>query len=354
MPAPFPPLALPLDPAATKTVTEPGGTTIVQSRLIRAPRERVWTAWTDPAQLGQWWGPRGFSVTTRLFEFRVGGHWAFTMHGPDPDPRSRNPGRPRDFPNHVVWTRIESGGQPGDAGTLAGPWRLEYRHVQADRVDSMLFRSAVTFEERGGDTLLTWEGDFGTHAVREQLIGDYRADEGCRETTARLAHHVEGPGLDQTGDASGHRLSLARILPVRRELVWRAWTEPELLVRWFCPRPYRVDRCALDLRAGGRFHTHMVGPGEWESDNEGSYLEVVPGERLAFTDLLHADWTPSPAPGLSFTATIQLEDAGEGGTKYTAIARHASADARAQHLRMGFHEGWGVATDQLVEVAGRL
>lgn len=353
MRSPMPSLALPLQPEATETVIDKGSPVITQQRLIKAPRERVWAAWTDPAQLGQWWGPKGFSITTELFEFRVGGHWVFTMHGPDPDPKSSNPGGPRDFPNHIVWSRIESGLQPGRAPVAAGPWRLDYRHVQADALDTALFKTEVTFEDRGGHTLLHWRAEFGSVEQRDMLIRDYGAARGGQETTARLAYYTEGDGFDTTGSACGYPLLLSRRLPVPRQLVWRAWTTPELLKEWFCPRPYGVDRCEIDLRAGGRFYTHMFGPDGWGSDNDGSFLEVVPLQRLTFTDLLLADWAPAASPMLGFTASVLLEDA-PGGTKYTAIARHSSAEARARHAKMGFHEGWGTATDQLVEAVKRL
>lgn len=343
----MPPLALPLDAEATETRADSGGSQIIQTRFIKASRNRVWDAWTDPVQLGQWWGPKGFSVTTELFEFRVNGHWVFTMQGPDPDPQSKDPGGPRDFPSHIVWTRIARGSD-------AGPWHLDYHHVQADCIDTTLFTSAVTFEDCNGHTRLTWQADFGSNALRDQIIRDYGAAQGGRETTARLAHHTEGGGYEQTSEAQGYHLVLSRIVPVRRELVWRAWSEPELLKQWFCPKPYAVDHCVLDLRAGGRFYTHMVGPDHWECDNEGSYLEVVPNVRLAFTDLLHADWTPAPNPALKFTASVILEDAGERKTRYTAIARHGSAQSREQHIQMGFHDGWGKATDQLIELVTKM
>lgn len=350
----MPPLALPINSEATETIAEPGGSKIIQTRLIKAPRERVWAAWIEPAQLGQWWGPKGFSVTTDVFEFRVGGHWIFTMHGPDPDPNSKNAGDPRDFPNHIVWTRIECSASACDASPAPGPWYLEFHHVHADRIDSTFFKTAITFEERDGHTLLSWHADFGSNEIRDQVIRDYGAAIGGRETTARLANHTETDAFAQTSAAQAYRLYLSRILPVRRELVWRAWTEPDLLKQWFCPKPYGVDRCELDLRAGGRFYTHMFGPNDWQNDNDGSYLEVIPRQRLTFTDLLLADWVPALKPGLGFTATVIFEDAGEGKTKYTAIARHANAQGRATHARMGFHDGWGTATDQLVEFVSTL
>lgn len=347
----LPPLALPLAPADTTTLAEPGGTVIVQTRRIRAPRGRVWAAWIDPGHLGQWWGPAGFSLTTEAFEFRPEGKWIFVMHGPDPDPAAENPGAPRDFPNHIVWTRIEAGSPP-DAPSV--PWVIEFRHLRADDLQQPLFHASVTLEECEDGTLLTWRSDFGSNALREQLIRDYGADRGGRETTARLAHYTEGDDFAATDRALGYRLVLSRILTVRREPLWRAWTEPELVQQWFCPPPWRVDRCDIDLRAGGRFNTHMVGPDNWQGDNDGSYLEVVPLQRLTFTDLLLENWSPAPSPGLRLTATILFEDLGDGRTRYTAIVRHSDVASRRQHARMGFHEGWGIATEQLLQLAATL
>ena len=341
-----PSLALPFNPNATETIAEPGSSLILQSRLIKAPRERVWAAWTDPAMLGLWWGPKDFSITTALFEFRVGGHWVFTMHGPDVTPDSKNPGGLRDFHNHIVWTRIEQKSDPGATELSPGPWHLEFQHVEEKDFDQILFKTHVIFENQNGATLVKWKADFGTSEMRDYVLG--YAAQGGKETTARLATLTEGSSFDVASEYFGHRLTLSRILPVRRDLVWRAWTDPELLPQWFCPKPYAVDRCVLDLRAGGRFYTHMVGPDGWQSDNEGSFLEVVPNERLSFTDMLYADWTPAPAPEMRFTATLLFEDTGEGQTKYTAIARHTSFASAQQHAQMGFHGGWGTAADQLV------
>lgn len=354
MPTPLPPLALPLNADATHTQADPGQPTLVQTRLIRAPRERVWQAWTDAAQLGQWWGPQGFSLSTARFEFRVGGHWVFTMHGPDPEPGAAQPGAPRDFPNHIVWTRIESALHPGGEHLAEAAWTLAFHHVDAAHPEAVFFRAEVSLEAQGEHTLLRWSADFGSAELRDQVIRDFGAAHGGRENLARLAHHTEGEGFAQTDAALGHRLVLSREVPVRRELVWRAWTEPELLKQWFCPRPFGVDACTLELRAGGRFYTHMVGPDGWGADNEGSYLEVLPQERLTFTDVLLADWVPNPQPGLGFTATVTLQEAGPGRTLYSVVARHLSADKRLAHARMGFFEGWGTALDQLVEVAQRL
>ena len=56
---------------------------MVGTRLLDAPRELVWSVWTDPKHLAQWWGPDGFRTTTSAFDFKPGGVWRFVMHGPD-------------------------------------------------------------------------------------------------------------------------------------------------------------------------------------------------------------------------------------------------------------------------------
>ncbi|WP_342363074.1 SRPBCC family protein [Terrarubrum flagellatum] len=143
-------------------------------------------------------------------------------------------------------------------------------------------------------------------------------------------------------------LVLERVIDVPRELVWAAWTQPEHLKKWFCPRPWMVTECELDLRPGGIFRTVMRGPEGQEFPNIGCYLEVVPNERLVFTDALQPGYRPSENP--FFTGALMLASQG-AGTKYTAMAIHRDEATRKKHEDMGFHQGWGTALDQLVELA---
>ncbi len=140
-------------------------------------------------------------------------------------------------------------------------------------------------------------------------------------------------------------LVLERVIDVPRELVWKAWTTPEHLMKWFCPEPYTVSHCEIDLRPGGIFRTVMRSPEGQEVDGPGCYLEVVENERLVFTDALSAGYRPNSQSFM--TAIIEFEDHPEG-TRYTARAIHADPDTRNRHKDMGFYEGWGTALDQLV------
>lgn len=140
-------------------------------------------------------------------------------------------------------------------------------------------------------------------------------------------------------------LVLERVVDVPRELVWTAWTKPEHLMKWFVPAPWTLADCELDLRPGGIFRTVMRSPEGQEFPNLGCYLDVVPNERLVFTDALLPGYRPSASPFM--TAIITLEPHGTG-TRYTATALHNSEAERQKHEEMGFHSGWGTVLDQLV------
>jgi uncharacterized protein YndB with AHSA1/START domain len=143
-------------------------------------------------------------------------------------------------------------------------------------------------------------------------------------------------------------LVLERVIDVPRELVWAAWTKPEHLKKWFTPAPWTVTDCEVDLRPGGIFRTVFRGPDGQEFPNLGCFLEIVPNERLVWTDALLPGYRPSENP--FFTAIITMEPQGSG-TRYVATAIHRDEETRKKHEEMGFHEGWGKATDQLVELA---
>lgn len=140
-------------------------------------------------------------------------------------------------------------------------------------------------------------------------------------------------------------LVLDRVVPLTRAQIWEAWTNPELMKDWFCPKPWYVSEAEIDLRPGGIYRTVMNGPDGEVFPSIGTYLVVVPQERLVFTDALGPDFRPQPES--FFTGIIDLEDT-EEGTRYRAYALHATPENKQKHEEMGFHQGWGIALDQLV------
>jgi uncharacterized protein YndB with AHSA1/START domain len=91
--------------------------------------------------------------------------------------------------------------------------------------------------------------------------------------------------------------------------------------------------------------------------NEGSFLEVVPERKLVFTDMFEADFAPvdkvASGAGLSFAAILTFAPEG-AGTRYRAVARHATPADAQSHQAMGFQVGWGIAADQLDALAATL
>lgn len=143
-------------------------------------------------------------------------------------------------------------------------------------------------------------------------------------------------------------LILTREINAPRELLFMCWTTPEHLVHWFVPKPHKVTACTLDVRVGGACNTTFDVDGN-EIQNNGVYLEVIPNEKLVFTDTYTVGWKPAPEPFM--TAILTFEDIGNGRTKYTAIARHRTKQTAQQHKDMGFHDGWGTVATQLEDYA---
>lgn len=143
-------------------------------------------------------------------------------------------------------------------------------------------------------------------------------------------------------------LTIVRHLKASPARVWRCWTEPKLLERWFAPKPVIVKNVVIDLRPGGESSSTMVLPDGTEMPLMGCYLVVEPERRLVFTDCLGPGFRPAPAP--FFTADVTMEPDGTG-TLYTARAIHGKRETRDQHEQMGFFDGWGTVADQLDALA---
>jgi uncharacterized protein YndB with AHSA1/START domain len=155
----------------------------------------------------------------------------------------------------------------------------------------------------------------------------------------------------ETSSIKDRELILTRVIDAPREKVFRAWTEPELMKQWFTPRPYTTPVVEIDLRPGGASFILMRGPEGNEIPNRGVYLEVVKNERLVFTDAYIKAWEPSEKPFI--TVILTFEDL-DGKTKYTARVLHWTVADREAHEKMGFQQGWGVATDQLEALVAKI
>ena len=165
-----------MNPRESNAVVQPDGREMVITRVIDAPRELVFDAWTDPEQIVHWWGPEGFTTTIEKMDVRPGGEWIHVMHGPDGT----------DYPNKSVFLEVvrpellssTHGGHGGEGST----------EVNA--------RKIVTFEVAEGDkTLLTLRMVFPSTEARDTVMREYHAVEGGKQTLARLAEHLASKGV---------------------------------------------------------------------------------------------------------------------------------------------------------------
>ncbi|MDX2109664.1 MAG: SRPBCC family protein [Verrucomicrobiota bacterium] len=157
--------------------------------------------------------------------------------------------------------------------------------------------------------------------------------------------------MSAIANADNRELVITRIINAPPAAVYKAWTDPELLKQWFTPPPYVTTVAELDVRPGGTNFIVMRGPDGIDLPNHGVYLEVVPNERLVITDAYTKAWEPAEKPFITVLLTFENDG---GKTKYTARVKHWTVADREAHEKMGFHEGWGIATDQLAALVSKL
>ena len=143
---------------------------IVLCRVINAPRERVFAAWTDPNQIKQWFSPAGFTAETLECDIRPGGLWRFVYTAPDGTT----------YDNRMQFLRIEA------------PRLIEIEHGSDKDNDPARFHVTVTFDAQSdGKTVLTMRQLHPTAEQRDATIG-FGAVEFGYQTLDKLARHVGG------------------------------------------------------------------------------------------------------------------------------------------------------------------
>jgi len=141
---------------------------LLMTRIFDAPRDLMFEVWTNPEHLAHWWGPNGFTITTHEMNFKPGGSWKFTMHGPNN----------MDFPNLVVYKEIVK------------PERLVWNHSADENENPGDFESTVTFEAIGEKTKITMRMVFRTKEEKDMVVEKYGAIEGNTQTMNRLEAYL--------------------------------------------------------------------------------------------------------------------------------------------------------------------
>lgn len=305
---------------------------IVITRVINATRERVWEVWTDPIHVPQWWGPTGFTTTTQVMDVRPGGVWQFIMHGPDGV----------DYPNKIIYEEIVK------------PERLVYTHSGDKENDPQQFHVTITFAAQGKKTKLTMRSLFGSAAARDKVVKEYRAIEGGNQTLDRFEAHLAEQSAQGTADRD---FVISRVFDAPRDLVFKAFTDPNRMQHWWGPKGYTVLAAKMDLRPGGTYHYGMQAPDGGSMWGKLIYREIVAPKRLVFVNCFSDEagnitrHPMSPTWPLELLSTITFDEQAKGTllTIRWALLPSATEEERrtfdAAHNSM--QQGWTGTMDQL-------
>lgn len=306
---------------------------IVITRVVNAPRHMVWAAWTDPHQVVQWWGPKGFRTTIETMDVRTGGVWKHVMHGPDGT----------DYPNKSVFTEVLA---PQRIVFACGGGRAGGPGIQ--------FISTWTFEELGPRTRVTIHMIFPSVRERDTVVREYGAVEGGRQTLARLDEHLAVHGRP---GAAGAEFLIRRLFAAPREIVFRAFTDPEQMRQWWGPRGAAVGTSNMDLRPGGIYHYGMTMPDGATMWGKFVFREIVEPSRIVFVNSFsdaNGGLTRNPFnPGwpLELLSTITFEEEAQGTLLTVRWMPLDSTPAEERAVFAGAKEsmqmGWTGTLDQL-------
>ncbi len=260
---------------------------LVLTRIVDAPRELVFKAWTDPKHLARWWGPKGFTSPVCEWDVRPGGAIRVVMRAP----------YGVDYP------------MGGEFREIVPPERLVFTTTALhDAQGNPAFENlnTIIFEEQSGKTKFTL-----TVYVRyiEKTVSPQAAaaiggmKQGWSESFDRLEALVTSPS--STPSTADREIVTTRIFDAPRELVFEAWTNPKHVAQWWGPRGFTTTIQQMDVRPGGIWRLVMHGPDGRDYKNKIVFLDVVKPERLVYrTD---------PEKGIepvNFKVTVTFNDLG--------------------------------------------
>jgi uncharacterized protein YndB with AHSA1/START domain len=293
----------------------------VFTRTFDAPRELVFRAWTDPEHVQRWWGPHGFTNPRCEWDARPGGTIHIDMTGPDGAV----------YPMTGRFQEVEP------------PQRLVFTSAALDDAGKAMFevRNTVTFHEQGGKTMIRLEAV--VIGVTAPVAGAYLRgmNEGWSQALDRLASHV-------ATTASDREMVATRVFDAPRDLVFKAWSDPQHLAQWWGPKGFTTTTHSMDFRPGGVWRFVMHGPDGTDYPNKITFVEIVEPRRIAYQhggdgELVH------------FQVTVEFEPEGADRTRLNMRMVFPSAAAKnATEEKYGAIEGQRQTLNRLANYLARM
>ena len=297
------------------------------SRVYDAPVQTVWEAWTDPEQVAEGWGPRGFTLTTHTRDLRPGGHWHYTMHGPDGP----------DYANKTKYLEVEKHA------------RLVYDHGGNDE-RAPLFCVTVLFSDVKGKTRMELTMALPTPEAAENTR-QFVKKAGGDATWDRLAEYLEKA-------SSGKDIFVIhRTFEASLEKMWEMWTRPEHFSQWLPPTGFTMQFIRADIQPGGDTFYRMTG-GNLTMYGRAHYLKIEKPRRLVYTQQFCdekesiARHPKVPVWPETMLTTVTLTEEGPERTRVSVRWEPQGAVTSEElavfvNLRAGMTQGWTGSFDKL-------
>lgn len=297
-------------------------------RIYDAPVRTVWAAWTDPEQVKQWWGPRGFTLTTHSHDLRTGGSWDYTMHGPDGV----------DYPNKTKYLEVIEHA------------KLVYDHGGNDE-RAPLFRVTVTFAEVDGKTHMDMRMTLPTPEAAEETR-KFIKKAGGNATWDRLAEYLE------KSSSGKEQFVINRSFDAPLALMFEMWTNPAHFSQWLPPTGFRMEFLRSDIRPGGSSFYFMTNDGGVNMYGRASYLSIEKPDRIVYTQQFCdeneriARHPMSPTWPETMLTTVTLTEEGPNRTRVTVSWEPYGATTPEEldtfiKARSGMTQGWTGSFDKL-------
>lgn len=300
---------------------------ITLTRVYDAPIQSVWDAWTIPEEVAQWWGPRGFTLTTHSRDVRTGGHWHYTMHGPDGT----------DYENTTQYLEV------------VPLQRMVYDHGgHKDRPP--LFRVTALFTERDGRTQLDMSMAFATPEIATEMRG-FIKKAGGESTWDRLAEYL-GKRLD-----GAERFFIARSFDAPIDRICEMWTDPEHLAQWLPPTGATMRWLRAEPGIGGTSFYAMTMANGTVMHGRMTYLVLDAPGRIVYTQqfcdaneqVVGAPFFPHWPQTMLTTVELVSEapDRTRVALRWEPQAASAAEIAEFVRQRGGMTMGWSGSFDRL-------
>jgi uncharacterized protein YndB with AHSA1/START domain len=264
------------------------------SRLINAPRELVWKAWTDPEHIRHWWGPSGFTNSISKMELMEGGEWEFIMHGPDGT----------DYRNKHIYREIKK------------PEKLVLEHTTAPH-----FVMTVTFEAQGNKTLVTLHSVFDSEDQLQEVIKVFKADVGMKQNVDRMEEYI-----------THMPVIFERVYNASSDKIWKALTDREEMEKWY----FKI--AAFKAEPGAEFSFTGQGHKGEQYLHLCEVKEVIPGKKLSYS------WKYEGIPGESLVTFELFPEGDRTKLKLTHSGVESFPQDNPDFAKESFTGGWDYIT----------